>query len=149
MSKPVVTAKVTKESINKMINDLSRWAVARRARVGSTTASSLLNIQRNAKRNARSVDLGRLRAAINIERNPDGMGGGVVVPVDYAPYVEFGTGSRVFDTMQYNFTQEEREYAMQFFVSGRGRMPPQPYLFPAAEEERPQYINNIIEILNK
>lgn len=58
----------------------------------------------------------------------------VSVFAPYAAFVEFGTGSRVFDT-GFNFTPEMRAYAMDFYVSGRGRLPPSPFLFPAYTEE--------------
>lgn len=60
----------------------------------------------------------------------------VSVGVSYAPFVEFGTGSRVFDTKNgFTFTKEMRDYAMDFYVSGKGRLPATPFLFPAYTEE--------------
>ncbi len=58
----------------------------------------------------------------------------VTVYAPYAAYVEFGTGSRVFDS-PFQFTPEMKAYAMDFFVTGRGRMPARPFLFPAYTAE--------------
>lgn len=60
----------------------------------------------------------------------------VGVGVSYAPFVEFGTGVRVFDNKDgFTFTPEMRAYAMDFYVSGKGRLPSSPFLFPAYEAE--------------
>lgn len=62
----------------------------------------------------------------------------------YAPYVEFGTGSRVFEnTRGFTFNANTRAYARGFFVSGKGRQPAQPYLFPAFEREKIVLLNRI------
>jgi hypothetical protein len=51
-----------------------------------------------------------------------------------AAYVEFGTGEFVqgypFDDV-FPSGGELRDYAMTFFVNGKGRLAPHPYLFPA------------------
>src|SRR5688572_8350269 len=65
----------------------------------------------------------------------------VSVFAPHAPFVEFGTGSRVFDS-PFQFTPAMKEYAMDFFVSGKGRMPAAPFLFPA-------YTAEIIQIRNR
>lgn len=64
----------------------------------------------------------------------------VSVSAIYAPYVEFGTGSRVFKTGDFTFTPEMKAYAMEFFVTGRGKEFPQPYLFPALEINKKRFM---------
>lgn len=66
-----------------------------------------------------------------------------------APYVEFGTGVKVFQNPVFNFTPEMRAYAREFYVSGKGRQPAQPYLFPSLEAEKPKLLNRIKEVLFK
>lgn len=54
----------------------------------------------------------------------------------YAPYVEFGTGSKVFQSVNgFAFTPEMKDFAREFYVNGMGRMPARPYLFPAYSAE--------------
>lgn len=65
----------------------------------------------------------------------------------HAPFVEFGTGVRVFKTPEFNFTPEVRAYAREFFVSGKGRQFPHPFLFPSLEVEKPRLITRIKERL--
>lgn len=50
--------------------------------------------------------------------------------VDYAPYVEFGTGpfaAKYVPSLQ----PEWQAIAKEYFVSGKGRMPARPFLYPA------------------
>jgi len=42
----------------------------------------------------------------------------------YAAYVEFGTGTKV------QIPQGLEDYAMTFYVNGKGRLPARPFLFP-------------------
>lgn len=78
-----------------------------------------LNVQRGAKQRC-PVDTGRLRSSIHIIFRKDGLGSEVGTDVEYAPYVEFGTK----------------------------RMSAQPYLFPAWEEYRDEYVERMTQALN-
>lgn len=93
------------------------------------------NIVRKAMRLA-PVNFGFLRASIGTNATGAGMnaevwagGSGKGVNVKYAPYVEFGTGNKVY------VPNELTEYAMQF--KGRGirkvNNKHQPYFFPAVK----------------
>ena len=68
----------------------------------------------------------------------------LVADVDYAAYVEFGTGALV------DVPKGLESYAIQFL--GRGikevNLPAHPYLFPAYETERKELIKDIKAILN-
>lgn len=64
----------------------------------------------------------------------------------YAAYVEFGTGSRVFES-SYQFTDEAKEFAKEFYINGMGRMPASPFMFPAFESEKIEIIKKIRDIL--
>lgn len=61
------------------------------------------------------VDTGRLRASVTHEVAPDGLSAVVGTNVEYAPYIEFGTS----------------------------RMHAQPFLFPALEAHRPEFIRRL------
>ena len=69
----------------------------------------------------------------------------VTVGVSFAPFVEFGTGVRVFQTPEFNFTPEMREYAREFYVNGLGKEPARPFLLPSFEVEKPQILKRIKE----
>ena len=79
------------------------------------------------------ADLGYLRNSIQFETTP--LNAFINVNAFYAAYVEFGTGTNVFVT-DFAFTPEQKAYAAEFFVSGKGHMRAQPFLFPAYEKNR-------------
>jgi len=64
--------------------------------------------------------------------------GGNAAP--YAPYVEFGTGSGVV------IPQGFSDFAMQFYVNGKGTMKAQPYLIPAFIKYRKIFLKDMKQI---
>lgn len=64
----------------------------------------------------------------------------------YGAYVEFGTGENVFDAA-FPFSDEQREFAKEFYVNGQGTLHSSPYLFPALEEETPKALQRIRRLL--
>ena len=100
-------------------------------------------LARSAKRFAgASVDLGFLRNSIRVAKNGK-LEWRVVVLAKYGPYIEFGTGGLV------RVPDELKELALQF--KGRGvkkiDIRPQPYLYPAFELQRDQFIKDIKDLL--
>lgn len=124
-----------KRELNKVKSEITR-------ELERTTSASLLRIQSDAKRKA-PVDTGRLRASIS--KRQDGTDGEVSTNVDYAPYIEFGTGTLV------SVPDELKEIAQQF--RGRGlknvNLPARPFMYPALVKERPNYIRNLKQVLGK
>lgn len=98
---------------------------------------------RDMAQNLCPVDKGPLRENIFAFPLPaPDIGIEFVVPVAYAAYVEFGTG--VFAAAYVSILPVEiQEYARTFFINGRGRMPAQPFLFPAIEKARVNLINRL------
>ena len=94
--------------VSKVLADFKNFQVETQKRVKAEINKSALRIQRRAKERC-PVDTGRLRASIQLKSYNNGLTMTVGTIVKYAPYVEFGT---------------YRAHA-------------QPFLFPAAEEERP------------
>ena len=79
------------------------------------------------------VDEGTLRNMItfsNISEPAIGVEFSVASP--YAAYIEFGTGLFAAAYVP-SLPPSLQEYAMTFFVNGKGRIPARPYLFPAIE----------------
>lgn len=84
----------------------------------------------------------------------------VVSAANYSAYVEFGTGTEVFETDLspfskgatpglYSFTEDEKEYASQFFVNGKGYMPPHPYFFVTVHRITPIIVERMKKVLDK
>jgi len=64
--------------------------------------------------------------------------GGQAAP--YAPYVEFGTGINV------SIPQGFSDFAMQFYVNGKGTMKAQPFLIPAYLKYRKVFLSDMRKI---
>ena len=106
--------------------------------------ASALKIESDAKSRV-PVDTGRLRSSLKTEKF-GGIGRRVFTNVEYAPYVEFGTKSRVETTIS---GVDYSDVAIQFKKStgGSGGVGARPYLFPAFEAEKPKLIKNLKRLM--
>lgn len=64
----------------------------------------------------------------------------------YSAYVEFGTGQYAASYVP-SLPPDIQEYAKQFYVNGKGRMPARPFLFNSYLEEQVRLIKAIKDIL--
>ena len=136
---------ISVQGMNVLLRKIAKANGEVQAKVKRANQITSLNIERQAKRNAtKSVDTGRLRSAIVADHS--GKEANVEVKVNYAQYVEFGTGAFA---AEYLATKDKdlREYAMTFFETGKGRVTARPFLFPAAEAERPKHIERMRKAL--
>ena len=60
-----------------------------------------------------------------------------------AAYLEFGTGAKVQVSAGYE------DLAWQFYVNGKGTLPPYPYLIPAYEKGKKAFIDSVKRRLSK
>jgi HK97 gp10 family phage protein len=134
--------------VKEAIRDLKDWEVEKIRESRLQIERSAINIEREAK-NACPVDDQILRPSIAKKVTATDSGrvleAEVGTVVEYAPFVEFGTGSGV------SVPAEQQEFALQFKgKTGRVRnYPARPFLFPAWERERPKFINAMEAILAK
>ena len=143
--------KVNITGIKELNQALSKYKKTRTDKLRDEINKSVLNVERNTKRTlVGKLDrsLGRL---VSSYHNRPAVGsklqGDVFSNLFYAPFIEFGTGTKVFNNPDYEFTAEEKQYASQF-KRGPGRnMPAKPALFPSWDEERPKFIKNVEEVL--
>ena len=109
-----------------------RWAEAqtleKKEEIKTIVRSTVYSIDRRAKMFA-PTDKSYLKSSVHPRFTADGLGGSVYLNRDYAPYVEFGTGKNAAQFTSQN--PDIAEYAMEFFVSGKGKNKAQPFLFPA------------------
>ena len=136
---------ISVQGMNVLLRKIAKANGEVQAKVKRANQITSLNIERQAKRNAtQSVDNGDLRRAIVPDHS--GTEANVEVKIKYAQYVEFGTGAFA---AEYLATKDKdlREYAMTFYETGKGRIPAQPFLFPAAEAERPKHIERMRKAL--
>jgi len=134
--------------MKEAIRNIQDWELEKIRQSRLQIERSAINIEREAK-NACPVDFGILRSSI--EKTVDASDAGRILSaevgtnVEYAPFVEFGTGSGV------SVPAEQQEFAMQFKgKTGRKRnYPARPFLFPAWERERPKFVKSMEAILAK
>lgn len=101
-------------------------------------------VERDAKQNA-PKDTGELRRSITskVERDGNEVRGVVYTPLEYAPYVEYGTGlfaeSGGRQDVPWNYQDDRGEWHS---TSGRK---PHPYMRPALDDNREQILRIIKE----
>lgn len=146
--------KVTmKANFSKAITDVNAWSQRKIQRIEDVVNESAINVQTGAKKRC-AVDTGRLRSSIAIlmsleQRKLGGYRVQVGTKVQYAAYVEFGTG--VFaehPTIPGRKTPWRYKTRGGTFVYTKGSKA-QPFLHPAAEEERPNYFAAMRGVLNE
>ncbi len=129
MSKPLYV-KVNDTYFNKALNRLKDLNDDFAKEVDDELAAAALEIVRKAKENA-PPDYSRLRGAINSEKLSL-LRHEVRVSVNYAAYVEFGTGQN-YKNYEPKLPNEWRNIAADFWKSGKGKTRAQPYLYPAVK----------------
>jgi HK97 gp10 family phage protein len=153
--------------INRILQDIQNWTDEKQQAVKDAINESALNIQTGAKTNLTrngNVDTGHLRASIQIEpASSDHMKLTVGTGLFYAKYIEWGTGiysnhptisgRQTPWAFPVSATSGHKDYKWRIIqVNGepyyliKGAKP-HPFLFPAAEEEKPNYLRNIEEAL--
>ena len=112
---------------------------------------SILSIESDAANDVR-VDTGALKNSIQstpIKVSKNEITGGVEVGAEYAPYVEFGTGTRV------KVPSELSAFASEFEGDGikEVNLPARPFFYPAVWKQRQELPKNIertlIKLLNR
>ncbi len=128
---------------DKLIKDLTKLGKEATFLVGAETADAANAIELNAKSKA-PVDKGRLRQSITSQKIAD-LTYRVFTNVDYAPYMEFGTGRLT------SVPPALKRLAAQF--KGKGirevNLMPQPFMYPAFIIERPKYIKALKRLLKR
>jgi HK97 gp10 family phage protein len=136
------------EGMKEAIRNIQDWELEKIRQSRLQIERSAINIEREAK-NLCPVDDQILRPSIakTVTASDSGrvLEAEVGTSVEYAPFVEFGTGSGV------SVPAGQEEFAMQFKgKTGRKRnYPARPFLFPAWERERPKFVNAMEDILAK
>lgn len=105
-----------------------------------------LKVDMDAKKNV-PVDLGQLRSSIYVETAQlDNLQVGFVAGVDYAAYVEFGTGPFAAKYVP-SLDPEWQAIAKEYLVNGEGRMPAKPFLYPAVMNNISLFEKKLKELL--
>ena len=139
--------KINQSDLNQLNKKLSFFKNFDKKVLSSELGRTALDISRLAKRTV-PVDTGGLRNSITAEIQ--GKTVSVVVNKDYAPYIEFGTGSmvKIDDMLALGIPPS---YAMQF--KGKGlrqvNLPARPFLFSSARIEYNKLLNRLNNRIKK
>jgi HK97 gp10 family phage protein len=130
------------KGLDELLDSLDELADADRFEGALQKACAL--VERDAKQNA-PKDTGELRRSITskVERDGNEVRGVVYTPLEYAPYVEYGTGlfaeSGGRQDVPWNYQDDRGEWHS---TSGRK---PHPYMRPALDDNREQILRIIKE----
>lgn len=168
----MIKAEISKADINQLLGKFERFSKNKRDQIEYVINEGALRIESSAKEYA-PVDMGALRSSIKTGKFGE-LGREVYTNLEYAPYVEFGTKSRVdvpsglesyalqfmgkkgtFDELLQNIQGWVRRkglepnlaYPIALKIAREGRKA-QPYLFPAFERHRPRIIRNLKRVIN-
>jgi hypothetical protein len=144
--------------LNQALRDIETWTETKKQAVKDAVNESAINIQGAAKLRLTqngNVDTGNLRANVIIEpASTDRMVLKVGTHIKYGKYIEWGTGK--FATHpSISGRQTPWVYPQSHGGQLTGKMvfthgsKPYPFLFPSAEEEKPNYITNVKEALKR
>lgn len=134
--------KISMQGNKALIQGLEKLSKLTKQMVGDEIEASTYEIHSEAVQRV-PVDTGFLKNSINAQYQ--NMHGQVEATMNYAPYIEFGTGGMV------NVPEGLETYAMQFKGKGDARvsMRPQPFLYPAFARETPKLLERINKGLEK
>lgn len=93
------------------------------------------------------VDTGRLRSSISANKVKDYLYE-LVAQVDYAAYLEFGTGRYAANYVP-SLEPEWEALAKQFYKNGQGTTPERPYLYPSYKRILPILYKDLEQIVDK
>ena len=172
-------AYISDSEIKKALGNIEKFSDETREKIGQEIQYTARDVEARAKLNT-PVNEGRLRASIDVAYDPSTLtavvkagGSGAKGQVNYAPYIEFGTKTKVrvpagyarfasqykgirggtFAELQRNIAQwakskgipEEAVFPIAMNIAKKG-IPAQPFLIPAFEGERQNLIKKLKRI---
>ena len=130
------------EGLDEVLDSLD--SVADTGKLEAVLTKAVLLVERSAKQKA-PKGIGDLRRSITskVDTDGDNIEGVVYTPLEYAPYVEYGTGLFAEEggrlDVPWNYRDDEGNWHS---TSG---MKPQPYMRPALNEHREEILRLIKE----
>lgn len=131
------------EGLDEILDSLDKLADTKQ--LNGTMEQVCALVERDAKQKA-PKDTGALARSIQskVENNDDSIQGVVFTPLEYAPYVEFGTGlfAESGGRTDVPWAYKDEETGELIFTSGQK---PQPYMRPAIDNNREKIVKMIKE----
>ena len=140
--------KVNADELNKFSVEIPKLYEKNEALVRQTVKNSAFNIQRNAKSNLtknKSVDTGHLRRGISTDIK--GLGATIHTSnIKYAPGVEYGTKAHIIKPKNKKALYWKGAKHPVKKVNHPGSKA-KPYLIPAFEKEKDQFLERLKEVI--
>lgn len=129
--------------LDKLLKELDMKSLDIKKAIKKGITKTTYNCQSMAKRNA-PVDTGNLRTSIHakVKEEGDTVTGTVEPTIEYAPYLEFGTGQKGMSS------SIERPEGIHYSADWKGQ-DAQPYMYPAYLDQREKLVPNIKKELDK
>lgn len=126
--------------LERAIRNIQDYETNKIEEVKTIVKDTALKIQANAKQRT-PVDTGDLKRSISVDISQDELSAKIFTEVEYAPHVEFGTAPHLIKTQDATTLSDgNNTYGKE--VEHPGQVA-QPFLFPAFEEEKNEYIDNL------
>ena len=150
------------EGLRELRLNLKKYGDGLEPDIDAVLNANALEIQRNAKRRApkrKKINTdsagrnreaaGTLQGSITVGKLPDRLGYEIGTNVQYAAYMEFGTGNLAAAQVA-KLPTEFQELALQYKAQPRKRLiniPAQPYLYPSYRDQLQIIVNDLNDIL--
>lgn len=126
------------EGLGKFKSALNAYKKQMKADTDAALMKSVQSIGMVARANCKAQSIA---STISSGKNESG-GYQVTTNGVISVYLEFGTGNYA-KTLLGNYPQDWKDMAMKFYINGLGRMPAQPYLYPAFQQGKEALLTNI------
>jgi HK97 gp10 family phage protein len=128
------------QGLERAIRNIQDYEVAKKEDVKNIIKDTTLQIQANAKQRT-PVDTGNLKRSISVDIAPDELSAKIFTDVEYAATVEFGSAPHMIAVKDSSTLSDGNSFFGKE-VNHPGT-PAQPFLFPAYEEEKNEYIDKL------
>ena len=132
---------------DKLIKDLENATDELINMVDAEMGASIEQMATKAKQKAPAGPNGRLRSSIHPEKTGK-LSYHLKADVNYAAYVEFGTGPRAKEYVPL-LDADWQEYAKTFKKPKDGHTPEQPFFYPVIIKEFPEMIKKMQDLIKK
>jgi hypothetical protein len=141
----MISVRVEQSDLNRCLRDVRKWSSQKQAKIYDELVDAANNVHKNAMNAAPTTIIQGLKGAIRPRFYPTQIKTDVVAAKEYAPYVEFGTGTLV------DVPEGLEDYAMQFKGQGirQVNLPARPYLFPAFFKEQKELLKRLKTLFKK
>ncbi|MDQ1003967.1 HK97 gp10 family phage protein [Neobacillus niacini] len=128
------------QGLEKAIRNIQDYEVEKKEDVKNIIKDTALQIQANAKQRS-PVLSGALKRSISVDISPDELSAKIFTEIEYAASVEFGSAPHKIEVKDASILSDGNSFFGKE-VNHPGS-PAQPFLFPAWEEEKNQYIDEL------